>query len=439
MALTKAHNRMIEGAALNAVDFGVVDDGTTDNTAIIEDAIKEIFNSGRGTVGTDYVAGNLTIPPNVKWNYGDIVNKHNLTASAGTATTVTLPSSFTTDELIGCFLWNVTDTSYGIVISNTATVVTVRELLVGNTNTFSNGDNIIISTHRVGVNIIDSSKYDYHRDAFTAQEKVYLNCDKPSSTSANEFHISGQYHPGLIIENHGPSEMEQRASVIFRSKDPVTDETDKFYQTGFNGTQNEFSPENIQYLLIGGNGSYSSELLGIATESNTDRRIGIGIKAQDGYSFYQRHWTTGDNKWAINSTGVTTTIEFQQGSNTKFTLKADNDGISGIGGHVDIQGIRVLTQKDNGLDMINTSEASGTSNADLPAASERFKVRVTRTNATHNIAVRIQSANSSDQIVGTTAAGQPVSSSAIGDSIELISDGVNKWYVVQSTGTWTYS
>ena len=29
MALTKAHNRMIEGAAVNVKDFGAVGDGTT--------------------------------------------------------------------------------------------------------------------------------------------------------------------------------------------------------------------------------------------------------------------------------------------------------------------------------------------------------------------------------------------------------------------------
>jgi len=47
MALTKAHNRMIEGAPVNVLDFGAVGNGENDDTAAIQAAIDYAFSSGR--------------------------------------------------------------------------------------------------------------------------------------------------------------------------------------------------------------------------------------------------------------------------------------------------------------------------------------------------------------------------------------------------------
>lgn len=80
MALTKVHNRMIDGASSNIIDYGAVGDGTTDDTA----AIQLALNSGAKSVfvpsGT-YLITALTITSEMVF-YGEGTLKRNAVASS---------------------------------------------------------------------------------------------------------------------------------------------------------------------------------------------------------------------------------------------------------------------------------------------------------------------------------------------------------------------
>lgn len=60
MALTKAHNRMIDGASFSILDFGAIGDGVTDDTAAIQAALDAAYATG--TYAT------VLVPPSASGN-----------------------------------------------------------------------------------------------------------------------------------------------------------------------------------------------------------------------------------------------------------------------------------------------------------------------------------------------------------------------------------
>jgi hypothetical protein len=70
MALTKVHNRMIAGAAVNVQDFGAVGDGVTDDTTAIQTAVdtgKEILIPA----GTFRITNTITFPGDMRMTFHD--------------------------------------------------------------------------------------------------------------------------------------------------------------------------------------------------------------------------------------------------------------------------------------------------------------------------------------------------------------------------------
>ena len=73
MALTKVHNRMVDGAVASVIDFGAVGDGTTDDTAAIQAALNA-SNTVYLPAGSYKVTDKLTLPNNALM-FGD--DRHN--------------------------------------------------------------------------------------------------------------------------------------------------------------------------------------------------------------------------------------------------------------------------------------------------------------------------------------------------------------------------
>jgi len=97
-----------------------------------------------------YAAQDLVIPsPFVPWMKGLIPHGGTHTAIANPTVMTDAVAAFGVNALIGMIIYNLTDKSQGIVVSNTANTVTVVALAGGTLNTWTTGDAYVFGAHLI--------------------------------------------------------------------------------------------------------------------------------------------------------------------------------------------------------------------------------------------------------------------------------------------------
>lgn len=116
MALTKAYNRMIEGAVVNVKDFGAIGDGVTDDSSAIVSALAAVASGGTVyfPAGTYYISSNINI------------NQSNLTIEGNGIAKITHDTTASFDGLLR--LNGDRITIRGMKIENTYTAGTVLQI-----------------------------------------------------------------------------------------------------------------------------------------------------------------------------------------------------------------------------------------------------------------------------------------------------------------------
>ena len=121
MALTKAHNRMIEGSVVNVKDFGAVGDGVTNDTVAFTSA-----NTASGVASVFVPAGTYVITGTVTGNFftfGDV------TILSGTVNSITQISPAITELSAGAGISPVTNSIFKTSTVANNNIVTTTILL----------------------------------------------------------------------------------------------------------------------------------------------------------------------------------------------------------------------------------------------------------------------------------------------------------------------
>lgn len=198
MALTKAHNRMVENAAANIKDFGATGDGTTDDTT----AIQAALDSGSSVVympeGTYKITEQITCPANVSV-YGDGKEKSIITAEGLTTGSFTDYATFlkagSDPTQISGLSSNVTRTARTLSFSSDHTLSVGDVILIYNStdNSFSGyrasyraGEYCTVASVPTATSVtLESGLY----EAYTAANVDVYKCDGYGSGFLRDFSV----------------------------------------------------------------------------------------------------------------------------------------------------------------------------------------------------------------------------------------------------------
>lgn len=424
-------------ANLDVRYFGAVADYSTDNTTALVDAIKTAYSSGGGTV---------YIPEGCKYSTQAIMQYETGTITVDSPDTI--EGLTITEDFVGCFIWNVTDNSYATIESQTATSLTVTFLELGTNNTFTIGDEYVISMFKVGVNIRDDSRWSEHNNAFTGQSKQWVNSPRPKAYSANEKHVWGQYHPAYIIINQNPSDMEGRASFLARRINREG-KIQSFIQMGLNPVNNTDSVNDpgaaADFLIVGGHNegvptNNVSQAANIFSQRFADDMVGQyyamgGGRARPGTTLWIRQLRNIQNEVDLDAAGTQRTkLRFSNNGVEKRSIYhwGVYDGFSGYFGIVIPRTTSFSIDQSlyAGVTFTNEGAVSGvtfTLPSTCPVGYEQTFVQV------EGVLMSFTLSGGETFLQGNNGR----TTSAVGATMTIKKVTSNKWTILSSTGSWT--